>query len=217
MDKQLKSPSWADTMEAIRVCHLSMLTPDCNDSIKWKNAFEMLCASIKDERKLDPAFATELIVLTEETGVSYDFADILEEYFDYLEDKGNWDDVVSSCDELIALFKWENTYPSQYMFRKGNALMKAGKLSEAESFGAEWLKLYPTDLYAAASNVFLKTELGKFDEARELTEKYLRDDLLCDDNSNTFYMAAYRLYELTDDINAKRRIETKMAEYQSRN
>lgn len=215
MNNELKSSSWGTTMEAIRACHVSKLRPDSVDVKAWKDAFEKLMASIKEERKLNPAFARELSSLTEDSGAAYDFEDILEEYFDTLEDARDWDDVVASCDEIVENFVWEKNLPSQYMFRKGNALEYAGKLEEAEAFGKEWLKLYPTDLYAAASNVYLMLNLKKYDEAEALTEKYLRDDLVCSDETDTFYMAAYRLFELTDNINAKQRIEKKMADYQN--
>jgi len=214
MNKELKSSSWEATMEAIRKCHLSELNPDSINAGDWKVAFDMLVASIKDERKLNPAFAKELKMLTEDSGSSYEFGDILEEYFDMLEEEKDWDDVVASCDALVSLFAWEDVMPSEYMFRKGNALEKAGKLAEAEAFGKEWIEKYPTDLYAAASNVFLMIEMKKLDEAEALTAKYLRDDLVCNNDTDTFFMAAYRLYEKTENINAKQRVEKKMAEYQ---
>ena len=215
MQNELKSGSWGATAEKIRKCHLSLLSSETVKVEDWRDAFFSLIQSINDERKSDPAFACELAQLTEATGITYDFADILEEYFNFLEESKEWDLVIASADELMELFKWENVMPSEYMFRKGNALEQSKRFDEAEAFGQEWLRLYPTDLYAAASNVFLMLELGKMKEAEELTEKYLRDELVCTDDTDTFFMAAYRLYELTDNINAKQRVEKKMAEYQN--
>jgi len=211
--KSLTSTTWAATSEKIRKCHLSLLS-DGGNTADWVDAFDSLIDSIKDERKLDPAFSPELGMLTKATGITYDFADILEEYFDHLEESNEWEKVISSCEKIIDLFKWESALPSEYMFRKGNALEKSGRYEEAEAFGKEWLEKYPTDLYGAASNTFLLLELGRVDEAEAITEKYLRDDLICNDDSNTLYMAAYRLYEMTENINAKQRVEKKMAEYQ---
>lgn len=202
-------------MEAVRACHLSLLDAEKADCASWEKAFNALAASIDDERKLDPAFSQELKDLTEASGSSYDFTDILEEYFDFMETNEKWDTVIASCYKIIELFKWEKALPSEYMFRIGNALEKSKRFAEAESFGKDWLDRYPTDLYAAASNVFLMLELKKYDQAEALTEKYLRDDLICDSDTDTFFMAAYRLYEMTDNINAKQRVEKKMAEYQA--
>ena len=215
MQAELKSKLWPEVANNIRQCHLSMLSPDSRDLGAWQQAFKGLMSAITDERKLDPAFCQELSDLTEATGFSYDFKDILEEYFDLLEAEEKWDAVITSCDSIINYFKWEKAMPSQYMFRKGNALNKAGRYAAAEAFGKEWLDKYPTDLYAAASNAFLYIELGKLDKAKAITEKYLKDDLVCDSTTDTFFMAAYRLYEMTDDINAKQRVEQKMAEYQN--
>lgn len=215
MQNDLKSNLWGAAIEQIRSCHLSLLSAESANVVAWKDAFNQLVAAIKDERKLDPAFSKEIDDLTSTTGITYDFGDILEEYFDFLEEKKEWDDVITSCDELISLFKWEHRLPSEYMFRKGNALEKSNRLDEAESFGKIWLEKYPTDLYAAASNVYLMLKLGKTAEAEALTEKFLRDDLVCDDTTDTFFMAAYRLYEMTDNINAKKRVEAKMADYQN--
>lgn len=96
--------------------------------------------------------------------------DILEEYFDELEKKESWELVVESCDQMIEDFEWSKDTPSQYFFRKGNALLQAGKLKEAEEFGAQWIEQYPNDYYAAASNVFLLLSLGKKEKALEITE-----------------------------------------------
>ena len=212
MNKDLTAKSWPQTMEKIRTCHLSLIGTKVKVS-EWKEAFDSLVASIKEERKSYPEFASEITDLTDATGSTYDFYDILEEYFDYLEENHSWQLVIDSCDEIMPLFKWDSKKPSEYMFRKGNALEKMGHIEEAEEFGQEWLKKYPDDLYAVASNVFLMIEMKRFDKAEELTKKYLKEDLICDKDSDTFFMAAYRLYEKTDDINAKKRVETKIAEY----
>lgn len=214
MISDLKSSLWSTVNEQMRKCHLSTVMPENAGDSDWEETFKMLVLAINEERKLNLAFAEELSDLSEDTGNIYGFEDILEEYFDHLEEHEKWDAVIASCDSMISLFKWESKIPSEYMFRKGNALEKSGRYEEAEKFGEEWLAKYPYDLYAAASNVFLKIELKKYDEAEALTEKYLRDELVCDDTSDTFFMAAYRLYEITDNINAKSRVMQKMAEYQ---
>lgn len=214
MLSDLKSKLWPDVNEKMRKCHLSTVMPDSASESDWGSAFDLLVLAINDERKLNPAFAEELSELSGETGNVYGFDDILEEYFDHLESREEWDEVISSCDKMISLFKWESKLPSEYMFRKGNALEKSKRFDEAEKFGEEWLAKYPYDLYAAASNVFLKIELKKFAEAEAITQKYLRDELVCDNSSDTFFMAAYRLYEITENINAKTRVIQKMTEYQ---
>ena len=216
MDKNLQSAKWQDAVNKMKDAHLSLLNPDDAKVSDWVDAFNTLVKAIKEERSFDPAFAPELADLDEATGNVYGFKDILEEYFDFIEEHEAWDDVINSSEEMISLFKWDKKIPSEYMFRKGNALEKSKRLDEAEAFGSFWLEKYPTDLYAAASNVFIKAELGKMDEARAIADKYLKDDLICDDDSDTFFMAAYRLYELTDDINAKQRIEKKITEYREK-
>lgn len=209
----LKSEKWNNAGELLRKSHLSLLDADTTNDEVWKTAFQALVDAIKDERVLNPAFSAELADIDEATEDKYSIIDWLEEYFDKLEADADWDAVVVSSDEVVSLFKWDNAMPSQYKFRKGNALQNSGRLDEAEEFGREWLEEYPYDLNAAASNAFLKVALQKYDEAKDLTEKYLRDDLVCDDATETFFMAAYRLYEMTDDINAKQRVEQKIAEY----
>ena len=213
MYNDLTAKSWKDTMEKIRKCHLSLIDETKCETKDWKDAFDSLVASIQEERKAYPEFSPEIEDLTKATGSTYEFADILEEYFDHIEEQGDWNDVIDSSEKIIKLFKWTDKFPSEYMYRKGNALEKMGKLDEAEKFGQEWLKQYPEDLYAVASNVFILCEKKELDKAKELTHKYLHDDLMCDKNSDTFFMAAYRLCELTNDINAKQRIEEKIQEY----
>nr|MCR4790807.1 hypothetical protein [Treponemataceae bacterium] len=183
------------------------------DTKDWRAAFEALASSIKEERKAYPEFASEFTDLTETTGSSYDFTDIIEEYFDHLEENKAWQDVIDSSEELVALFKWEKSMPSQFMFRKGNALEKLGRIDEALEFGEEWLKKYPEDLYAVASNVFINVEMKRFEKADALIEKHLREYMICDKKTDTFLMAAYRLYEVTNNINAKQRLEKKINEY----
>ena len=67
-------------------------------------------------------------------------------------------------------------------------------------------------LLSPAAAPFLEQMARK---AEEITKKYLRDDLICDNTTDTFFMAAYRLFEITENINAKQRVEKKMQEYQA--
>lgn len=211
--KKLNSAFWTDAIELIRECHLSHAGIESKSVEDWNRAFKLLMDAINDERTINQYFASELKDLDDNTDITYSFADILEEYFDYLEENECWDDVISSSNEIINCFAWVDVKPSEYKFRIGNALEKTGRYDEAESFGKKWLEDYPEDLFAAASNVFLLVELKRFEEAEALTEKYLGEDLICDDRSQTIFMAAYRLYELTDNANAKQRVSKKIAEY----
>ncbi|MCR5499126.1 MAG: hypothetical protein K6F31_01885 [Acetatifactor sp.] len=213
MNQELKSKKWEDAVSQMRSCHLSLLDPEKAKTADWKEAFNTLVKAIKEERSFNPAFAPEFCDLDRDTEDTYGFYDIMEEYFDFLEEKGDWEDVIASAEEMISLFKWEKKIPSEYMYRKGNALEKSHRLEEAEDFGEYWLSHYPQDLYAAAANVYIKAELGKLKEAEDITKKYLRQDLVCDNDSDTFFMAASRLFELTDNIDAKQRIEKKVLEY----
>lgn len=213
MKKELKSSKWLDAKEMIRKCHLSQLNSEETSISEWKLAFDTLMLALKDERAMEPEFAKEVSELTKDTGFDYDFEDILEEYFDYIEAKEEWALVIESCDQMLENFAWKNALPSEYKFRKGNALESDGQIKAAEAFGKAWLEEYPEDYYAAASNVFLMIAMGKIEEAEELTNNYLRNDLICDSKTDTFFMAAYRLYEITDNIYAKQRVEKKLAEY----
>lgn len=213
MTENLTSTLWTDAKEQIRACHLSQLAPETADLATWKKAFDTLMDAIAGERKSAADFSAELSDLTEASGFDYSFSDILEEYFDHLEEKAAWEMVVESCDRILAMFAWKTMPNSEYMFRKGNALEKLGKIAEAEAFGRKWLEEAPEDYYAAASLVFLLITEGKIEEAEEITGQYLRSDLVCDSKTDTFFMAAYRLYELTDNAYAKQRVEQKIAEY----
>ena len=200
-------------MEYIRQCHLSNLENQDVDIAAWTFAFEQFTIALHEEKSINPNFAPELSMLKHDTECEYDFADILEEYFDFLEDHEQWDEIIASCDELLDMFEWEEAYPSEYMFRKGDALESAGRFNEALSFGQQWLADYPDDYYAAASNVFLLISLQRYEEAEALTERYLKEELICDKRTDTFFMAAYRLYEITENAYAKKRVEKKIAAY----
>ena len=213
MNQNMKSSLWPKAMTAVRECHLSLLSSDAPDAEAWKEAFSLVLDAIEEERKAQPDFASELYALNEETGVEYAFEDIFEEYFDLLEKEDRWEDVIASSERMIKAFAWKDKAPSEYMFRKGNALEHLKRYDEAAAFGKEWLEQYPDDLYAAASNTFLAIETGRLEEAKAIVEKYMREELVCDDTNDTFFMAAFRLYEMTDNIYAKQRVEQKMAEY----
>jgi len=213
MKKNLSSTLWPEATKLMKDCHLSLLSAPDGSDIKWREAFSLLIQAIVEERVLDARFALELSELSDDTDSDYSFADIFEEYFDFLEKKEDWIAVVASCNQMLRFFSWKKKFPSEYMYRKGNALLKLGRIEEAEEFGKDWLANFPGDLYAAAANVFLLIKLNRLEEAKHITEKYLDSNLVCDNAYDTFYMAAYRLYEITDDINAKQRVEQKMAEY----
>ena len=97
MDKELKSKKWDDAVKKMQACHLSLLNPEAAKSADWKEAFNALVKAIKEERSYNPAFAPELSDLDEATENTYGFYDILEEYFDFLEEKEDWDDVIESA------------------------------------------------------------------------------------------------------------------------
>lgn len=215
MRDDLASKIWENAKEEIRKCHLSLLQEVADDVSTWKDAFDTLVNALIDERNTTPSFARELSLLTEETGFTYDFKDILEEYFDFLEEREQWLILIESCDKIIEIFEWKESIPSQYLFRKGNALQKLGRMKEAEAFGKEWLEKYPDDLYAGASNAFLLVELGRKEEALELTKKYMSEELVCENAEDTVFMAAVRLFEMTDDSFAKERVAKKIAEYEA--
>lgn len=212
--KELKSKLWPTVIENIRKCHLSTISGEGVEQDKWITAFDDIFVALYEERKLHSAFAPELGFLTEDIGISYDIQEVLEEYFDMLEDNNRWDDVVASCEKLLTSFVWRKTKPSQYYFRKGNALLKSGKIEEAKVFGEKWLKDFPNDLFAAASNSFLLLELGKEEEAGELARKYLGDEYKDKSAKDSVYMAAVRLLELTNGPWAKDRVAKKIAEYE---
>lgn len=212
MRNTLKSASWKETAEKIRKCHLSTLG-DGVDVSEWKEAFDSLIASVINERLANPTFATELAYLTPDSGIAYDIKDVLNEYFDALEAKEAWDTVIVSAQTLLDTFAWNNFAPSEYKYRIGNALMKSGRLVEAEEFGKKWMKESPNDLFAAASNSFLLMALGRKKEAKDIAAKFLDPNLVCDDETQTVFAAALSLYDATEDKTAKHIIETKIAEY----
>ncbi len=209
----LCSKTWEEAAEKLRKSRLSTLEQGNQDVACWVEAFDLTIECIKEQRHTNPGFASELNLLDEETGNKYNLLEDLEAYFDHMEEVGKWEQVIESCDKLFELFAWKDMRPSEFKFRKGNALEALKRYDEAEEFGKAWLEEYPDDLYAAASNVYLKITMGKYDEAEEITEKYLGEDLICDKKTDTFFMAAYRLYEMTDNIDAKRRVEKKIADY----
>ncbi len=210
---ELHSKTWEKAGELLRKSRLSTLMPAAKDEACWDEAYDLTILSITEEREYNPDFAKEINQLDEQTDYKYNLLECLEAYFDHLEAMEKWEEVIYSCNRIIDLFAWKEVKPSEFLFRKGNAYEALKRFDAAEAFGKKWLESDPTDLFAAASNVYLKATLGKYDEADEIVEKYLGEELQCEDSTDTFFMAAYRLYEMTDNMNAKRRVEKKMADY----
>lgn len=213
MHQGLSATTWKQTMDKIRICHISHLLQNSPGVADWKEAFDLLINSIKEERLNYPDFAKEISDLTNETGSSYSFNDILEEYFDFLENTFSWNEVIDSCDKIIPLFKWEAKSSSEYKYRKGNALLKLKRTEEAKKFNEEWLKDFPDDLYAVTSNILLLISLGELAKALTLTELHLSNDLKCNRITDTFMTAANKLCELTEDENASQQLKEKITEY----
>lgn len=210
---ELHSEKWEQAGEMLRKSRLSTLVEGNKDEACWQEAFDLTTEAILEERTFDEEFAPEVSTLDAYTGGKYLLRESLEAYFNHLEKEEKWEEVIASCEKVMGLFRWEKQKPSEFMFRKGNALESLKRYEEAEQFGKEWLETYPDDLYAAASNVYLLVSMEKYDEAEAITERYLGENLICDESTDTFFLAAYRLFELTDNINAKQRVEKKMADY----
>lgn len=210
---ELNSATWKKAGELLKRSKLSTLNSESKDEACWDEAFDLTILSITEEREENPTFAREVYNLDKETDGEYNLLEALEWYFNHLEDNGKWEEVIYSCNRILELFDFIEFLPSEYLFRKGNALEKLGRNEAALKFGKKWLEDYPEDPYAGASNAFLLCSLGRFEEAKAVTEKFLGQELVCDDDKDTIFMAAYRLVEMTDNINAKQRVERKMAEY----
>lgn len=194
-------------------CYESMIGADIDPEV-WNQAYKTLIQIIEAGRDADPEFAPEFYELDEATDFEFCVEDWVNDYLDHLCMKGQYVQAEKVCRTICNLFVWKESSPTNFYFVLSEALSEQGKKEEAIGFCTEWLKKEPENLSAVAAMIYAFLRVGKAEEARKLTEKYLTPDMECGDGTDILFIAAEKVYEALGDKKAKKRISAALKQYE---
>ncbi len=154
-----------------------------------------------------------LYQVDEQTDFVYDVEGWLEDYLDELEVAGKFERLIADCEKLIGMFRWEEEKPSDLRFRVASALGELGKGEEGLAYCEGWYKEEEDNIFAATALVYARITMKDMEGAKKLVEKFIPEGTGCDDSNDIMFIAAQKLYGLTGDKKAKKRVDRLLDAY----
>lgn len=209
----MKNQNWKKFSKLTEKCYLNMIGAEKNGSC-WQQAFELLKEIVLEERKEHPNYASQLETLDDATDYDYDIQGWLEDCLDEIDMKGEYETLLSMCEDLLNLFEWPEYTGSDIRFQKASALGALDRCEEAADYCREWIEKEPENIVAATAGVYAFIEMNQFEEAEELIDRFISDKSVCSDENDIMFIAAAKLYEAAGKRAEKRRIDKAMKEYE---
>lgn len=178
-----------------------------NDWHCWIKAFHQLRESILEERQTDPGFAPDLHAADEAMDFEYDIQGWLNDCFETLAIKEEYELLLRMCDELLDIFGGEKGASSDVGSSKASALRALGRYDEAVQYCREWMTREPGNIMAASEVVRSLNDAGEYDEAKKLIVQHIPEGTECDSENIHMFFAALIFYRETGDDKALKKIE----------
>lgn len=193
-------------------CYLNMAGAE-KDGSCWEQAFELLKEIIREERQKNPEFALTMEEIDDATDYSYDIESWMEDCLDEIDMRENYKLLLQMCEDLLNLFDWPDYTGSDLKFRKSIALRQLGQNKESAKYCKEWIQNEPENMVAATAGVYAYTEVGEFDAAEELIDRFIFDLSKCSEENDIMFTAAARFYEATGNQEKQKQADQALEEY----
>lgn len=179
----------------------------------WHKAYEVLKEIIADGRSNQPDYAAELYELDEDTGYVYDVEGWLEDYLDEIEMKEEYERILEVCDELLAMFRWEEDNASDIKFMKASALGSMGREADEAEFCRKWLRDEPDNIFAATASIYADIAVQDMEAAGRIISEYIPEGTSCTEENDIIFTAASSYYRKTGNKKEEKRMEKALDEY----
>lgn len=209
----MKNKKWKNFGKLTEMCYLNMLGVEENGNC-WDLAFDLLKEIVQEERKTNPAYASQLEMLDEETDFEYDIQGWVEDCLDEFDMREDYDLLLRRCDDLLNLFGWPECSGSDIKFMRASALMSMGRQKEAAAYCRKWIQREPENIMAAAAGVYAFIGTGEYEEAEKQIDRFIFDRTDCNGENDIMFTAASKLYEATGDKRAKKQIDRSIQKYE---
>ena len=193
-------------------CYSNMIGAE-KDGKCWLQAFELLMEIVREERQVNPNFASELEQLDEAMDYAYDIQSWLEDCLDELAMRKNYAVLLQMCDTLLKEFGWPEYTGSDIKFQKSTALEYLGREKEAVDFCEEWIAKEPENIVAAAAGVYAYIDVEDYEKAEQLIDRFIPDKSLCEDENDIMFTAASKLYQAMGKKKERAQVEKALKEY----
>lgn len=209
----MKNKKWKQFRKLIEKCYDNLIGAD-EDGNCWVQAFELLMEIVREERRANPNYASELEMLAEVLDYEYDIEGWLEDCLDEMDMREEQETLLKMCDTLLDMFGWPEYTGSDIKLKKASTMALLGHKKESVKFCEKWLQEEPENIVAAAAGVYAYIEVRDFDGAEKLVERFIEDKSKCTDENDIMFMAASTLYQVTGKKKEKKVIDKAMKEYE---
>ena len=209
----MQNKKWKQFGKLTEMCYNNMIGVE-KDGNCWVRAFELLMEIVREERKTNPNYASELEMLEEVTDCECDIQGWLEDCLDELDMREEHRTLLKMCDDLLDMFGWPEYTGSDIKMRNATVMAALGQKEESAEFCKKWLQKEPENIVAAAAGVYAFIEVKAFEEAEKLVERFILDKSKCTDENDIMFTAASILYQVTGKKKEKRVIDKAIKEYE---
>lgn len=209
----MQNKKWKRFEKLTGRCYSTIIGAETDRSC-WTQAFQLLKEIVLEERQKDPGFASQLEQLDDVTDYEYDVQGWLEDCLDEIDMRGDYEQLLQMCDDLLQLFGWPDYTDSDIRFRKSSALSSLGRKNEAAEYCRKWIKKEPENVVAAAAGVYAFIGTKEFAAAEELIDRFIPDKTECSEENDIMFTAASKLYEATGKQKEKKQIDKAIQDYE---
>jgi len=117
------------------------------------------------------------------------------------------------CEVLLDMFGWPEYTGTDIKFRKAAVLGELGRTREAVNFCKEWMQKEAENIWAFAAGIYAYISAKEFAAAEELVNRFIYDETECSDENEVLFTAASKLYEVTGNKKAQKRMNDALEEY----
>ncbi len=207
--------NWKKFSKLTEQCYMQFVTGRNGDNC-WKDAFDTLVQAIEAERENNKDFGKEYFQLEDEIEYHYDILGWMEDYLNELEVTQKHEELIHSCEKLIQMFEWKEDSPSDLKFRISVALGEQNKFKEAQEFCERWYEEERDNIVAATATVYARLNLKDMDGAEQIVNQYIQNDTCCTEENDIMFIVAEKLYKLTGNKKAEKKIKKEVEKYEQR-
>ncbi|MDO4439326.1 MAG: hypothetical protein Q4B86_07825 [Eubacteriales bacterium] len=196
----MNTAKWNEFFTLVDDCYGCMMGDEDSDYGSWLKSFEMFKELVKEERKADPSFAPEFVMIDEAMDFDSDIEDWLTECLDEMDINEEYDTLLSMCDDMLELFIWPDDVGSDIRFLKARTMAALNKNVECVDFCKNWFNDEPQNVIAATAYIYALIGVEEYDKAKEIVDLFINEDTKCCLENDLIFIAAATLYQLTGDL-----------------
>lgn len=209
----MKNTQWKSFDKLANKCYNNMIGAEKDDTC-WAKAFDLLMEIVREERKVNPAFAPELDLVDDETDYVHDVTGWLEDCLDEMDMRKQYELFLQMCEDLLKMFSWPEYSGSDLKFRKSNVLQELGRNEQSVRYCCQWLQEEPENIMAATAYVYALLEEKSYEKAMKVIQEFVTDEEECTEENEIMFRAMIGYYKAIGDKKKQKKLEKILKEYE---